>query len=164
MLEQPCPECGFDAARVSPADVAELIRRNAAAWPEVLDRPEVARRPDDSTWSPLEYSAHVRDVFRLACVRLSLMLDEHDPMFPNWDQDETAVADRYNEQDPAVVAVDLVHAADALAEDLNAIEDEQWARSGRRSDGAVFTVASFAAYILHDPVHHLWDVTHDGGA
>jgi len=30
---------------------------------------------------------------------------------------------------------------------------------GRRSDGAVFTVASFARYMVHDPVHHLYDVT-----
>jgi hypothetical protein len=34
----------------------------------------------------------------------------------------------------------------------------QWARTGRRSDGAAFTVESFARYFVHDPVHHLHDV------
>jgi hypothetical protein len=29
----------------------------------------------------------------------------------------------------------------------------------RRSDGARFTVASFARYMVHDPIHHLYDVT-----
>jgi len=159
VLERPCAECGFDAATGSPTEVPELIRRNAAAWPAVLDRPEVQRRPNGSTWSPLEYSAHVRDVFRLARIRLSLMLDEPDPMFANWDQDETAETERYNEQDPAVVAVDLVDEAELLAKELAAVEEEQWTRRGRRSDGAVFTVASFAVYIVHDPIHHLWDVT-----
>jgi hypothetical protein len=29
----------------------------------------------------------------------------------------------------------------------------------RRGDGARFTVESFARYLVHDPVHHLFDVT-----
>ena len=32
-------------------------------------------------------------------------------------------------------------------------------RTGLRSDGAHFTVDSFARYFLHDIEHHLWDVT-----
>jgi hypothetical protein len=35
----------------------------------------------------------------------------------------------------------------------------QWERTGRRSDGARFTVETFARYFIHDPVHHLYDVT-----
>jgi hypothetical protein len=26
-----------------------------------------------------------------------------------------------------------------------------------------FTVATFAKYFIHDPVHHLWDVTRSAG-
>jgi hypothetical protein len=33
-----------------------------------------------------------------------------------------------------------------------------WSRTGARSDGARFTVDSFARYMIHDPVHHLHDV------
>ncbi|NDG11232.1 MAG: hypothetical protein EB111_05220 [Actinobacteria bacterium] len=29
---------------------------------------------------------------------------------------------------------------------------------GFRSDGSAFTVESIARYLMHDPVHHLWDV------
>ncbi len=36
--------------------------------------------------------------------------------------------------------------------------DDQWARTGVRSDGAEFTVDSFARYFIHDPIHHLDDV------
>ena len=108
VLDRPCPECGFDASTVSVEDVAELIRDNAAQWPAVLDRPDVRRRPRPDRWSPLEYACHVRDVFVLFDRRLHLMLDEDDPTFANWDQDETAVADRYGEQDPATVADELV--------------------------------------------------------
>jgi hypothetical protein len=34
----------------------------------------------------------------------------------------------------------------------------QWERTGARSDGARFSVDSFARYLIHDPVHHLHDV------
>lgn len=161
VLESPCTECGFDSRRFSEHDVAALIRANAAEWPTMLSAPDVRLRPDESTWSPLEYGAHVRDVYRLASVRLGLMLTQDDPLFANWDQDETAVAERYAEQDPDVVALDLVGAATTVAETLDDLSPDSWGRPGRRGDGARFTVASFAKYIIHDPEHHRFDVTGD---
>jgi hypothetical protein len=118
----------------------------------------VRDRPDDATWSPLEYAAHVRDVFRIFRERLHLMLEQDAPAFANWDQDATAIADRYSEQDPAVVAEELVAAADALARDYSAVDDADLGRTGLRSDGSTFTVESLARYFIHDPVHHLHDV------
>ncbi|WP_349899172.1 DinB family protein [Parafrigoribacterium soli] len=162
VLERTCPECGYDASVVDDDAVGSLLRANAAAWPAVLQRPDVAARPDDSTWSPLEYAAHVRDVFRLAVVRLNLMLEEDDPLYANWDQDATAIEERYNEQEPEVVSRELVDAGSAAAAAFDAVPADARARSGRRSDGARFTVSSFGKYIVHDPVHHLWDVS--GGA
>ena len=161
VIERPCPECGFDATDLSERDVSAVVRANAAAWPAVLERPDVTVRPDDSTWSPLEYGAHVRDVFRLYAMRLAMMLEQDNPTYQNWDQDQTAVAERYNEQNPGVVSQELVLAAAALADAFDAVPDDSWGRNGRRSDGAEFTIATFARYLAHDPVHHLWDVTRD---
>jgi hypothetical protein len=158
VLERPCPECGFDASIVSIDGVSELIRANAAQWPAVLNRPDVRRRPRADRWSPLEYACHVRDVFVLFDRRLHLMLDEDDPTFANWDQDETAIADRYGEQDPATVSGDLIAAAEALSRSFEGVSADQHERTATRSDGARFTVATFARYLIHDPVHHLWDV------
>jgi hypothetical protein len=158
VLERPCAECGFDPASCNEREVAGLVRSNAAAWPAVLERADVAVRPDASTWSGLEYAAHVRDVYRLYRTRLILMLDEDDPVYPNWDQDETAVVERYSEQDPATVAAELLEAGMALADAFDAVPEDSWGRPGRRSDGVSFTVASFAVYLAHDPTHHLWDV------
>ena len=121
---------------------------------------DVTVRPNDSTWSKLEYSAHVRDVFALYLTRLRLMLAEDDPLFDNWDQDVTAIAEKYNEQDPAVVLAALLDAGHALADAFEAVPDDAWQRPGRRSDGVGFTIETFAKYFIHDPVHHLWDVTH----
>ncbi|HEY1738945.1 MAG TPA: DinB family protein, partial [Acidimicrobiia bacterium] len=107
---------------------------------------------------PLEYACHVRDVFALFDTRLHLMLDELDRLFANWDQDVTALEQRYAEQQPDRVALDLNSAALKIAASFDAVHDEQWSRRGRRSDGASFTVDSFARYFIHDPIHHLHDV------
>ena len=86
------------------------------------------------------------------------MLDEEDPSYPNWDQDETAIAEDYNSQDPATVSVEVGEAADKLATRFDGVVGDQWQRKGHRGDGAEFTVSTFARYLIHDPVHHLWDV------
>jgi mycothiol maleylpyruvate isomerase-like protein len=86
------------------------------------------------------------------------MLTTEDPHYPNWEQDTTAVEDRYREQDPRRVAVELAEAAEKLAAEFEGVSGEQWQRTGNRSDGARFTVETFARYFLHDPVHHLHDV------
>jgi hypothetical protein len=165
VLERPCPECGFDARRVPPESVAAQLRANAAAWARVLLQPEdvVRRRPADDRWAPLEYACHVRDVCALYRERLGLMLREDDPLYPNWDQDVTAVEERYFAQDPAVVSCQLHDAATALADAFDGVEGGQWLRTGRRSDGARFSIAGFSRYLLHDPVHHLFDVTGQRG-
>ena len=90
--------------------------------------------------------------------RLALLLDEDDPLFANWDQDATALADRYDLQDPRVVADELVDAAEVVAARFDAVGDDQWERPGRRSNGSVFTVRTLGQYFLHDVVHHLHDV------
>ena len=158
VLDRRCPDCGFDAASFTRDDVAGLIDANAAAWAPVLRRDDVRKRPRPDRWSPLEYACHVRDVFRLFDARLHLMLDEDDPQFANWDQDVTAVAECYGEQDPATVSADLADAGRTLAASFRTVAGDQWDRPGRRSDGTEFTVNTFARYLVHDPVHHLWDV------
>jgi hypothetical protein len=158
VLTRACDECGFDATAVAPGDVPAQVRENAAAWRAVLGGAGVRERPSPLVWSPLEYACHVRDVFRIFDGRLHRMLEEDDPLFENWEQDETAVADRYWAQDPATVAAELVAAAETIAASFAAVEGEAWQRTGRRSDGAAFTVTTFARYFIHDPVHHLHDV------
>jgi DinB family protein len=160
VLSRPCPECGFDTSTFPREAVAALLTANASSWQDQLTGQGDARtRPAPGTWSALEYGCHVRDVFRLYDYRLGLMLTQDDPLFPNWDQDATAVADHYAQQVPAEVAAELGVAAAALASSFGSVTGDQWQREGRRSDGASFTVETFARYFIHDPIHHLYDVT-----
>nr|WP_314141354.1 DinB family protein [uncultured Rhodococcus sp.] len=158
VLERACPDCGFDSSAVDYDDIPDLIRADVERWEAVLRRDDVALRPDDSTWSALEYAAHVRDAHRIFRTRLALVLTEDDPEFANWDQDATALAEDYNTQNPAEVASELGDAARTLADDFAAVPPEDRHRTGRRSDGSNFSVESLAAYYIHDPIHHLWDV------
>lgn len=158
VLREPCPECGMTAGDVSLADVAPRVRASVPRWQAVLARADVRDRPDESTWSPLEYACHVRDVCHLFDERLVLMLERDDPAFANWDQDVTAVEERYGEQDPGQVADELAAEAEAIAARFAAVRPDQADRSGRRSNGSVFTVTTLAQYFLHDLVHHEHDV------
>ena len=89
------------------------------------------------------------------------MLAQDDPTYPNWDQDRTAIEDDYAHQDPIEVSAQLLEAALSLAEGFDQVGGEGWERRGTRSDGAHFTVESFGRYMIHDPLHHLHDVTVD---
>ncbi|WP_090860209.1 DinB family protein [Nocardioides lianchengensis] len=158
VLQHPCPECGYVAEDPDRTALGDLVRGNAALWPVLLAAPDAAARPGPDVWSVLEYACHVRDVQRVFSERLALMLDQDDPLFANWDQDETAVAERYDLQAPAVVADELVAAAETVAAQYDAVPADAWTRSGRRSNGAVFTVETLGRYHLHDLVHHAHDV------
>jgi hypothetical protein len=157
-LDRPCPECGFQAASVEPVAIPALVRDAASRWPAVLALPDATARPAPATWSPLEYACHVRDVHRLFRQRLELMLTEDNPTFANWDQDDTALAERYWEQDPGVVADQVTQSGEALADAYTRVGDDDWGRTGVRSNGSTFTVDSLGRYLLHDLFHHVWDV------
>ena len=158
VLERRCDDCGFDGSVFESTHAAEAVRDQVSRWTVVLGRDDVTTRPRSNVWSPLEYGCHVRDVFHLFDQRLKMMLESVDPAFENWDQDATAIKDRYDLQSPEAVIGELRAAGTALATRFDSVRTDQWSRRGFRSDGSVFTVDSIARYLVHDPVHHLWDV------
>ena len=135
-----------------------MIRENASRWRELLGHPQTRRRPSAEVWSGLEYACHVRDVYRLYDERLVMMLEQDNPLYPNWDQNETALEKNYEKDDPTTVAEELRIAADQLADRFDALDERDWERTGTRSDGANFTIETFARYLIHDPIHHVHDV------
>ena len=158
VLERPCPDCGFAPSAVRPEEVSRLVLAATDPWPRVLAAPDAAVRPDPATWSALEYGCHVRDVCRVFDERLRLVLDEDDPTFANWDQDEAAVAERYAAQVPAVVGREVTEAGGGLAARFAVVEGTAWQRTATRSNGSRFTTLTLGRYALHDLVHHLHDV------
>ncbi|MGL4743434.1 MAG: DinB family protein [Dermatophilaceae bacterium] len=157
-LTRRCPDCRFAAGEVPAHIIPDAVRAFTAPWPSVLARADARTRPDPATWSPLEYGCHVRDVCVLFERRMALIRVETDPAFANWDQDDTALAGRYGEQDPDVVATQVLEAADGYATSYGGVPPHEWTRTGRRSDGSAFTLLTLGQYGLHDLAHHLWDV------
>jgi hypothetical protein len=163
VLGRACPQCGFDAGAHPRESIPEFVRENSRVWLRLFGEGVIRPgRPDDATWSNLEYTCHVRDVYQRYLRRIDLMLIEDDPLFDDWDQDASAVADSYEHQDPATVLNELVSAAEAIAARIAEVSGSSWQRPGRRSDGAVFSVETIARYMVHDPIHHAWDVGGDG--
>ena len=159
-LTRRCDQCGLSAGEVSPKTSRSAPSSPPRSGFRFCARVRRSRRPRPDVWSPLEYGAHVRDVYRLFDGRLAQMLDEDTPTFANWDQDETAIEERYGEQDPEVVADELEAAAQRFVARMSVAQARPVrAARHRRSDGAEFTVVTFLQYFLHDVIHHLWDVT-----
>ena len=159
-LTRRCDQCGLSAGEIDRSDFAERAFIAAEEWVQILrSSPAVSARPQPDVWSPLEYGAHVRDVYRLFDARLVQMLSEDTPTFASWNQDETAIKERYGEQDPEVVADELEAVAQRFVGRIQSLRPDQYGRRGIRSDGAEFTVVTFLQYFLHDVIHHLWDVT-----
>lgn len=156
VMEQGCSECGFEVV-TDPTTTGQRLRDTVPLWRDRLDRPDVRERPQSTTWSPLEYAAHSRDVLVVMRERLGLMLAADGTTFPGWDQDAAAVAGRYWELDPARVADEFAAEVAATANAFDEVQESEWSRRGSR-DGTAFTVATLAAYLLHDIEHHLVDV------
>jgi hypothetical protein len=158
VLERPCPECGFDASQHRRERFGAEVRSLAGTYRRLLGSANATRRPSPEVWSALEYACHVRDVFDVFLQRLRLMITQDGPTFANWDQDETAIAGRYWEQDPERVAYALAVNAGKVADTFDQVRDDQWQRRGVRSDGSEFTIETLGLYLLHDPIHHVWDI------
>src|SRR5699024_4179469 len=76
-----------------------------------------------------------------------------------WDPNEAALQGGYHDADPDSVAAEILTEAEKLATAVEAVPADAAERRGLRSDGAAFTVTTLMQYLVHDLVHHLWDVT-----
>jgi hypothetical protein len=156
VITEGCDECGFRP--FDPAETAQRISDGTERWRAVLERPDVAGRPSERVWSPLEYACHVRDMVRLLGERVKAMRDQEDPEFADWDGAAKAVELAYWAADPATTWEDLERSTRRTVTVLESVPPEDGGRPGHRSDGVEFTIASLGQYIGHEMEHHLHDV------
>jgi DinB family protein len=160
-----CPQCGHHPAAMERDALGPLLVEQADEWRAFLteaDEGYLRAVPGPGIFSPIQYGAHVRDIERVYADRIVLMLEEDDPVFPQFNPDEAAW-NGYNALDREELADDLEEQARRLAGILRELQPDDWNRTMTRdggNDGVYqFTVAGLANYAVHESHHHLLDAT-----
>ncbi|HTL83585.1 MAG TPA: DinB family protein [Acidimicrobiia bacterium] len=157
-----CQQCGFYYG-MTHAEILPWMRSDTDAFLAALaeyDDSTVRHRPAPDVWSPLEYACHVRDVLRVQRERVLQAQREDEPTFTPMRRDERVVEERYNEQDPKVVAVEIAEASAALIATLESLDDAGWVRTGiyNYPQPQPRTVEWIAVHTLHELLHHRTDI------
>ena len=130
-----CAQCGFEYDLAAAPSVGPAVVAGIAPFLAVLggrDRDgdlDLRRRPEPATWSPLEYSCHVRDVLLVQRERVLLARRTDRPTFEPMGRDERVEHDGYAGQDPGAVARQLTDAAALFANVLALLGAEDWERT-----------------------------------
>jgi hypothetical protein len=157
-----CTECGFEYFGFPRSEVAGRLRALAADHVTRLEETPAAhlREHPVEGWSALEYACHVRDVLLTQRLRIDRTQIEVEPEFTPMGRDQLAVDRHYNDQQPEQVAAELTAAADALATQLDGLDDAGWARTGVYGypTRELRPVDWIGRHTVHELHHHLTDV------
>jgi hypothetical protein len=161
-MTSPCAECGYDFERLDHGQILDAVAALAEQHSELLSSAAADRlrgHPRPGSWSALEYGCHVRDMLRFQHERITLAQSEDTPEFVSMRRDQRAVEERYNEQDPAVVARELVMAARRLSVTMTLLDAAGWLRAGIYPwpTREVRTVEWIGRRTAHELAHHLFD-------
>lgn len=161
-----CPDCGLDYDAISPPDAVVALRTMprryrsavAAALEDDADEGLIRRRPDETTWSALEYTAHVADLYELFTTIVRRMFDEDTPTIAFWDPDARAAEQQYNAADPVAVLDRLDAATATLVAAVERVDGDSWRRMATFpfGDRDLLTMVRNA---VHEGSHHLRDAT-----
>src|SRR3984957_5357000 len=123
-----CPQCGHHPAAMERDTLGTQLMESAESWRSFLmeaDDSYLRTVPAPGVFSPVQYGAHVRDILRVYGDRILIMLEEDDPVFPQFNPDE-GVWDGYNRLGREELAEDLGAQAQRLATILGKLEPDQW--------------------------------------
>ncbi|MGH1489837.1 MAG: MOSC domain-containing protein [Acidimicrobiales bacterium] len=153
-----CHACGFDSNLYNRADTISsqhLLPAVLAAASEGLAEATLAKRPDDVTWSIIEYLDHLREVVFGSRMAIEIALSE--PGADLGDPPEMGIfgPSKSLELDATLAALKTEY--QSMGELLRGLTDEQWQISVVL-EGHPHSVAWFARHVLHDGQHHLADI------
>ena len=150
---------------MSPLDAGVAVRSFPRRYRALLvtlrsdDGPDAIyrRRPQASTWSALEYTAHVADRLDHLGPAILRVVRENTPAIEGFDNDERAVSKAYNDLDRIEVLGWLDLACDELASVIADVRPDDWARTGLVA-GVERDALTLARDGVHEGAHHLRDV------
>jgi hypothetical protein len=156
-----CEECGFDYVLGDAENASSEIAGGVAELIGLLqDGKDLGRRRDPSTWSPLEYGCHMRDVLLVQRERVRAARWMDTPSVDPMGRDERVEFDGYADQDPSAVRRQLTDAAFMFANVLDRIPPEEWERTVVYNYPKSWTrsLRWVAVHTVHEVRHHTLDI------
>ena len=150
---------------MSPLDAAVAVRsyprryRALLVTPRSDDGPDAVfrRRPHPSTWSALEYTAHVADRLDHLGPAILQVTRQNIPTIAGFDGNERAASKAYNDLDRVEVLGGLDMACEELASVIGDVRPDDWTRTALVA-GAERDALTLARDGVHEGSHHLLDI------
>ncbi len=112
------------------------------------------RKPVPEKWSMLEIACHLRDVERLFLERYAKMANHDRPALRMINQDELAVALKYNQDEPAAAIREFQALRAETVALLSALAHQSWQRIGLHPKRGEFSIdAQVGIHVNHDANH-----------
>jgi len=156
-----CPGCAISYPEISveraldgistlPSEVSDAV----AGVPVDL----LSTRPAPATWSVLEYTCHLRDVYATSTIRLHRARTETRPVLEPMLNDLRARRFRYNTLPLDAVLTELRANVSGLCDEAARFGSPEWARVVTRLPGEERSARWVLRNALHEGVHHLQDI------
>ena len=154
-----CAECGFDWTQ-PPTTAIDIVANAPSQIAAVLDHHTalVRFRPSPSTWSMLEYAAHLSDAVDWYADRLERIHAQENAQLEPFDWDTACEQRGYNGRAPEDVIANVVVSSQRCVAALRVAAALDWTETGVGSDGTPRSTASQARRAAHQVIHHLHDV------
>jgi hypothetical protein len=150
-----CVPCGLAYEDVAVGEVADRLGALTAEIRDLisgLSAAELTHRPDEDTWSALEYLCHVRDVYVASTIRLYRARKESKPQIEPVFNDLRVLRFRYNEADVDGVLHEMGLALGGLIDEMGHTSD--WDCTFTRQPGEERTAGWLVRQALHEAMHH----------
>jgi hypothetical protein len=160
-VEDHCEECGFDARSWTTAQVCAGLRDLPAEVTVVLsgvEEPVLRRRPNPTTWSPVEYLGHMRDAIAYHRFIIEQALAETRPSLDHVDPDAAVDAAGFADASIDNLLGQLDRRVERLCTLVDGLEPAGRTRTVVRSDGSEIDVTFLVRSALHEGRHHTGDI------
>jgi len=156
-----CHGCGFEYDLAEAPTAGRAILLGVAEMTSILrDGSDLKSRREPGTWSPLEYSCHVRDVLLVQRERVLAALFMDRPSFNPMGRDERVEYDGYGEQNATDVARQLGDAALLFTNLLSRLGPGELERNVLYNYPEPFerSLCWVAVHTVHEVQHHVLDI------
>jgi hypothetical protein len=149
---------------MTPERVITYVKKTPAILNTVLRgvTQEQAQQATDGPngWSVVEVMCHLRDYEQIYYDRLILMLEQDNPLFPNFNQETLAKERNYASQNLRDAFNTYVETRRKTLTTLNGLTADQWQRTGQHPTMGQVTVLEQALQNVAHDVNHIEQITH----